>query len=81
MQRHLTAFLFAHCAAHHIRLPETIAGKFLRKLHNLFLIDENSVSIHKNIFHLGNDILHLFFSAMAGDKIVNHSAVERSRTV
>ena len=42
---HLLALLLAHRAAHEVGLAEGVAAQALRELHDLFLVDQNPVSV------------------------------------
>jgi hypothetical protein len=47
---HLGLDLLAHRAAQQIRAAKAVAGEDLRRLHHLFLIDENAIGFGENAF-------------------------------
>ena len=71
----------AHRTPHQIGFAEAVTGQLLGELHDLFLIDEHAKGVAENVFHLGHDVLDLFYAAMTVDKIVDHAAVERAGTI
>ena len=78
---HFGLDLLAHRAAQQIGVAERIAGKDLRRLHHLFLVDEDAVGLRQDAFELGmrkldRDLARL---ALAEQRDVVHRAraVER----
>ena len=62
---HLLADLLAHGAAQKIGLAERIAGEQLRRLHHLFLIDDDAEGFLQHGFELGMDVIRLLGAVLA----------------
>ena len=56
---HLLADLLAHGAAQQIGLAERIAGQNLRRLHHLFLVDDDAEGLAQDRLELGMDVVRL----------------------
>ncbi len=79
---HFGLHLLAHRAAQQVGIAQRIAGQDLRRLHHLFLIDENAVGFGEDAFQLGMRIFDLRFAvlALAEQRDVVHRAgpIERN---
>ena len=62
---HLLADLLAHGAAQKIGLAERVAGEQLRRLHHLFLIDDDAEGFLQDRLELGMDVVRLFDAVLA----------------
>src|ERR1044072_1211623 len=78
---HLLALLLAHRATHEVGFAKCIAGKLLRELHYLLLVDDDAVGVVQDLFHLRHEIANGFLAVVALDEFVDHAAVEWSRTI
>src|SRR5437868_13470385 len=77
----LLALLFSHRPADKIGFTERVSGKPLEYLHQLFLIDADSERVAHDFFELGKVVANLAATVAAFDEVVNHSAVDRTRTI
>src|ERR1044072_2729471 len=81
MTAHLLALLRAHRATHEVGFAKCIAGKLLRELHYLLLVDDDAVSVVQDLLPLRHEISHRFLPMVALDEFIDHAAVEWSGTI
>ena len=81
VREHFLDLLLAHCPPHQIGIAEAISGQLLRKLHYLFLINKYAEGIAEDILHFRDDIFDRLDTFVSVDKIVDHPAVKRTRSV
>ncbi len=78
---HLLGILFAHRPPQQVGLSEGVAGKLVRRLHYLLLIDEDAQRLLQNLFQLRQFVFDLPPPMLALDKIIDHAALNRPGTV
>ena len=76
---HLGADLLAHGAAQQVGFAERIAGKLLRDLHHLFLVDDDALGLGHQMVDLGMDRGDLLLAVLA--RIVGRDVLHRARPV
>ena len=76
---HLGADLLAHGAPEEIGLSERIAGKLLRDLHHLLLIDDNALRLGHQMVDLGMDRGDFFLAMLA--RIVGRDVFHRAGAI
>src|ERR1044072_10050208 len=81
MTAHLLALLRAHRATHEVGFAKCIAGKLLRELHYLLLVDDDAVSVVQDLLHLRHEVTDGFLAVVTLDEFIDHAAVERPRTI
>src|ERR1044072_5757068 len=81
MNGHLLALLLAHRATHEVGFAKCIAGKLLRELHYLLLVDDDAVSVVQDLLHLRHEVTNGFLPMVTLDKFIDHAAIERPRTI
>ena len=72
-------FLFSHSTTEHIRTTKRISCNSLSNLHNLFLVNHNSVSFFENIFKTRVWITNCFWMPLSFDVLRN--IIHRSWTI
>ena len=65
LRLHLLADLLAHGAPQQVGLAERIAGEHLRRLHHLFLIDDDAEGLAQDRLKLGMDVFGLLHAVLA----------------
>ena len=75
---HQVNFLFTHGLSKRIRLTTSKSTDFLRNLHKLLLINQNSISIFKSIFHMIFIIGNRLFTMFSSNKFWNFTHWPRS---
>ena len=65
LRLHFAADFLAHGAAQQVGLAERIAGQDLRRLHHLFLIDDDAVGLAQDRLELGMDVFGRFEPLLA----------------
>ncbi len=78
---HLGLLLLAHRTAHHVCSAETEAGEDLRRLHDLFLIDEDPVGLAQDVLEKVVRVDDSLTALLALDEGVDHAAFERTGSV
>ena len=68
---HQVNFLLTNSLTQCVSLTTSKSTPFLRNLHKLLLIDQNSVSIFQRVFHSRMQISYFFFAVFAPNKTVN----------
>ena len=76
---HQVNFLLTNSLSQCVGLTASKSTPFLRNLHKLLLIDQNSVSIFQRVFHSRMQISYLFFAMFTPNKTVNK--LHRARTI
>ena len=62
---HLAADLLSHRATQQVGLAERIAGEDLRRLHHLFLVDDDAEGLAQDRLELGMDVVGLLHAVLA----------------
>ncbi len=78
---HDLGILLAHGLAQHVRLPHREPGQDRGDAHDLFLVGDDAVGIGEDGRELRQLVLDLGLALLAGDVVVDHAALERSRPV
>src|ERR1044072_8671320 len=78
---HLLALLLAHRATHEVGFAKCIARKLLRELHYLLLVDDYAVGVVEDLLHLRHEVTHGLLAMMTLDELIDHPAIEWSRTI
>src|SRR6185295_13908665 len=81
MNSHLLALLLAHRAPHEVGFAKCIAGKLLRELHYLLLVDDDAVRVVEDLLHLRHEVAHCFLAVMTLDEFIHHTAIKWSGPV
>ena len=75
---HQVDFLFTHGLSKRIRLTTSKSANFLRNLHKLLLINQNSISIFKSILHMIFIVSNWLFTVFSSNKFWNFAHWPRS---
>src|SRR5271157_821218 len=78
---HLIGILLAHGAAQQVRFAQRVPRQAVRNLHHLFLVDDDAQSLLEDRFQLRQLVLDLLAAPLAVDEVVNHAALNRTRTI
>ena len=81
LRRHLLGLFLPHRAPQQIRIAQRISRQPVRHLHHLLLIHDDAQRLLQNFLQLRQLVFDLPPPMFALDKIVNHSALNRSRPV
>ena len=76
---HQVNFLLTNSLTQCVSLTTSKSTPFLRNLHKLLLIDQNSVSIFQRVFHSRMQISYFFLAVFTPNKAVNK--LHRARTI
>ena len=76
---HQVNFFLTNSLTQCVSLTTSKSAPFLRNLHKLLLIDQNSVGIFQRVFHSGMQVSYLFFAVFTSNKTVNK--LHRTRTI
>ena len=76
---HQVNFLLTNSLSQRVSLTASKSTPFLRNLHKLLLIDQNSVSIFQRVFHSRMQISYFFFAVFTPNKTVNK--LHQARTI
>ena len=76
---HQVNFLLTNSLTQRVSLTTSKSTPFLRNLHKLLLIDQNSVGIFQRVFHSRMQISYFFLAVFAPNKAVNK--LHRARTI
>ena len=68
---HQVNFLLTNSLTQRVSLTTSKSTPFLRNLHKLLLIDQNSVSIFQRVFHSRMQISYFFLTVFTSNKAVN----------
>ena len=78
---HLLGILLAHGAPQNIRISHAVATEHLGDLHDLFLINDDTVGVFQNRLQQGMQILDLFLPVLSLNVFFRHTAVQRPRSI
>jgi len=81
LRRHLFFLFLAHRAAQNIRFAQRKTRQPVRNLHHLLLIQNHAVRFLQNVLQLRQFVGDFRLSVLPVDKVVDHSALNRPRTV
>ena len=70
---HLLGLLLTHGAAHDVGIAEAVSGEDLRRLHDLFLVDDDAVGLFEDALKPGVEVGHLTQPMLTLDKLVHHA--------
>ena len=78
---HDLLFLFAHGAAQQVGATEAIARQRPSNLHHLLLVDDDAVGLFEDALHRRVVVDDGRALVLAVDKVVDHAAFQRSRSI
>ena len=81
MLGHDLGFLFPDGLPQFVGLGQGVVGQKLTDLHDLFLVKDDPVSLLEDDLELGKQVLDFFLTVFPVDKILDHVAPQRSRSV
>ncbi len=75
---HLLVILLTHGTTQQVGLPQRITGQGAGNLHNLLLIDYNTIGILQDRLQLRQVVNNLFAAMLAVDEVIHHAGTERT---
>ena len=80
--RHLLRIFLTHCTTQKISSTQGVSREHSRNLHNLFLVQNDSVSLCQHRLQVRMKIInvHLVGIVPTQNKVVNHARLQRTRT-
>ena len=78
---HLLGIFLPHGTAQQVCLTQGIAGQGTRNLHDLFLVDDNSIGVLQDRFQFRQIVHHLLAAMLTFNKIIHHAASKRAGTI